>query len=171
MSKILAKIIFLIFFLTNLNAEIVNTLSVKGNNRIPTETIKVYGDIVIGKSFSEADINKILNNLYATEFFEDVKVSLINNELRIVVKEYPFVNDLIILGENSKKYIDKITKIINTKKKRSFVKSYLVKDVENIKYLYSSIGYNSAKVEIKTKEYSDDQVDVLIEIDRGNKQK
>ena len=56
-SKFLAKIIPL-YILTNLNAKIVNIFKCKGNNRIPTETIKVYGDCD-RQSFSEADINKI----------------------------------------------------------------------------------------------------------------
>ena len=40
-------------------------------------------------------------NLYETEFFEDVKVSFNNNLLTIDLKEYPIINQLIILGEKS----------------------------------------------------------------------
>ena len=40
-----------------------------------------------------------------------------------------------------------------------------------IKKIYSLSGYNSSKVEIKTKEISNDQIDILIEVDRGNKTK
>ena len=37
--------------------------------------------------------------------------------------------------------------------------------------LYSAQGYNSAEIEIKTKEVTADQVDVLIKINRGEKTK
>ena len=72
-----------------------------------------------------------------------------------------------------KKAVDKeqIKKIIKLREKRSFIKSYLVKDVERIKNLYSSAGYNSSNVEIKIKQINDESFDLLIEIDRGNKLK
>ena len=81
------------------------------------------------------------------------------------------MDQLIIIGEKSNKYKEQIKKIISTKEKRSFIKSNLANDVEKIKAIYSSAGYNSAKVEIKTKNISDDQVDVLIEVDRAEKTK
>ena len=66
------------------------------------------------------EINKILNNLYATEFFQDVKVSISNNELNIEVREYPFVDQLVIVGEAAKKYRDQIKKLLKQKKKDLF---------------------------------------------------
>ena len=171
MSKYFTAIILSSLIFSSLFAEIAQKFSVEGNKRISSETIKVYGDIKLNKDYSESDLNVILNNLYKTEFFEDVKISFTNNELRVVVKEHPFVDQLIIVGEKSNKYQEQIKKIISTKEKRSFVKSKLNKDVNMIKNLYSSIGYNSAKVEFKTKLVSEDKLDVLIEIDRGNKTK
>ena len=167
---IFTSILYLILF-TSLPAEIANKIKITGNNRISNETINIYGGIEVGKNYSEIEINKILNNLYATEFFEDVKVSIINNELNIEVKEFPFVDQLIIVGEASKKYRDQIKKIIKTKEKRSFVMSNLSKDVELIKMLYSNAGYNNTNIDIKTKEVSNNQIDVLIEVDRGKKTK
>ena len=43
--------------------------------------------------------------------------------------------------------------------------------MEIIKSLYSSNGYNSAKVDIKTKNFDKDSIDILIEIERGLKTK
>ncbi len=175
MYKFLVSSILIVLFSLNLQinlyAENVNKFNVKGNNRISEETIKVYGNIEVNKNYNEIDLNRVLNNLYKTEFFEDVKVSISNNELIIEVKEFPFVDQLIILGEKSNKYKDQIEKIISTKAKRSFIKSNLAKDIENIKALYSYAGYNAAIIEIKTKKISEDQVDVLIEVERGEKTK
>ena len=171
MKNFIAVISFSIFLLTNLLAETANKINITGNNRISIETIKVYGDLQIGKEYNELEINNILNNLYDTDFFEDVKVSIKNNELNIEVKEFPFVDQLVIVGEPSKKYRDQIKKIIKTKEKRSFLKSNLSKDIEIIKKLYSSAGFNSSKVEIRIKEISSDQIDVLIDVNRGDKTK
>ena len=171
MKNFLIVFTFIFACFSNLFAEVIQKFNIEGNKRISKETIKIYGQIEIGKNYNEADLNEILNNLYGTEFFEDVKVSLVNGELRVKVKEFPFVDQLIIIGEKSNKYKEQIKKIISTKEKRSFVKSNLAKDVERIKSLYSSAGYNSAEIEIKTKKVSDDKVDILIEVDRAEKTK
>ena len=47
----------------------------------------------------------------------------------------------------------------------------MVKDIELIKDLYSSLGYNFAKVETKIKKIDDENFDLLIEINRGKKTK
>ena len=45
----------------------------KGNKRISDETILLYGDIKLGKDYSEADINNIIKNLYSTIFLKIFK--------------------------------------------------------------------------------------------------
>ena len=71
-----------------------------------------------------------------------------------------------MIGEKSNKFQEQIKKLINSKEK-SFNKSNLVKDIELIKDLYSSLGYNFAKVETKIKKIDDENFDLLIEINRG----
>ena len=171
MHRLLISLTFLFFLNLNLNAETISEISVEGNKRISIETIKVYGDIEIGKDYSETDLNKILNKLYETEFFETVELSLKNNVLVIKLKEYPIVNQLIITGEKSNKFKDQIKKIIKLKQKSSFIKSYLSKDINTIKTLYSSLGYSFAEVKVKTKEIDKDKFDLVINIDRGEKSK
>ena len=43
-------------------------------------------------------INRILNDLYSTSFFENVELNLINGVLIINLTEYPMINQLILLG-------------------------------------------------------------------------
>ena len=170
------KKIFIIFLLIILNfsflkAEVIKKTIIDGNKRIADETIILYGDIQLGKDYSEAELNEIIKNLYSTNFFEDVQVSLNNNTLKLDLVEYPVLNQLIIIGEKSNKFIDQIKKIMQLKEKRSFIKSRLVRDVENIKNLYSSLGYNFTKVEAKVNEVDKENFDLILEIERGNKTK
>jgi len=171
--KLLRNIIlvFSIFCYTSLQAEIVKSIVIEGNKRVSTETIKIYGGIKINKDYSNKDLNNVLKDLYETDFFEDVKLELKNNVLKVQLKEYPFINQLVIIGEKSKRYRDQIKKIIKLKEKKSFIKSYLAKDIESIKSLYSSIGYNSSKIETKVKKIDEERFDLLIEIDRGKQTK
>ncbi len=161
---------FIIIFL-NISisrAEIIKKIEITGNNRFSEETIKVYGDIKINKDYSERELDQILNNLYSTEFFEDIKINLKNNTLKISLKEYPVVNQLILVGEPSKRFRNEIIKILKTKQNKSFIKSNLSKDIETIKNLYSSNGYNKSVVEVKAKNLDENNIDLVIELDKGN---
>ena len=166
----ISRIVITLFFLgsTFANAEVVNKVVIKGNKRVSEETIKVYGEIKTNKDYSESDINEVLNNLYSTNFFEDVKLELKNNIFIINVKEYPVVNQLVFTGENNKRYISEIKKLIKLKEKQSFIKSYLSQDIETIKQLYSSVGYNFSKIEIKVKNFDENKIDLLFDINKGN---
>ncbi len=171
MLKIITLITLLILNLTILKADVVNDLVISGNKRVSDETIKIYGEIDISKDITENELDKILKNLYSTNFFEDVKVQIKNNKLEIVLKEYPVINQLILIGEESNKYKELIKKTIRLKEKKSFIKSFLAKDLETIKKLYSSLGYNFSKVEAKIKTNESDNLDLIIEINRGGKTK
>tara|TARA_B100000886_G_scaffold336654_1_gene295855 strand:+ start:4741 stop:6972 length:2232 start_codon:yes stop_codon:yes gene_type:complete len=171
MKKIFFIILSFIFTLSILKAEMVKDISINGNKRISKETIKLYGGVKKNKDYKEKDLNKILNNLYKTNFFEDVKVTLQNNILRIDLKEFPTVNQLIIIGEKSNKYKKQIKKVISTKEKGSLIKSQLARDINLIEKLYSSLGYNLAKAEAKLRKIDDTNFDLLIEINRGNQTK
>lgn len=166
-SKIIIFSVLSLLIFSNLNAEVINQLKVNGNSRVSEETIKVYGEIKLNENVSEKKLNQILNNLYSTNFFEDVSIKINNGVLNINVKEYPTVNQLIITGEPSKGIKKEIIEQISLKEKNSFIRSNLSKDIELIKNFYSAIGYNFAKVEAKVNKLSENTFDLLIEIDRG----
>ena len=167
MKKFLIFIsIFCIYFSAS-KSEIINSLDVKGNKRISIETIKVYGDIEVNKDYSEKDLNEVLKKLYATGFFKEINLNLEKGVLRIKLEEYPIINQLVILGEKTNRYKDQIKKVISSKENRSFIKSNLEQDVNKIKKLYSSIGYNFTTVDTKIKRIDDNNLDLIISVDRG----
>ena len=171
MNKILTAIFITFLIFTSSYAEVIKNIEITGNKRISDETIKIYGNIELDKDYTNKDIDLILKELYSTEFFEDIKISLKNNKLKIDLKEYPIISQLIIVGEKSNKYKEQIKKIMKLKEKRSFIRSYLARDIDRIKTLYSSIGYNSSVVETKIRKIDNDNYDLLIEIDRGEQTK
>ena len=101
-------------------AEVVKKITINGNKRIADETIKIYGDIELNKEYSDKDLDKILKDLYKTDFFEDIKIEIQNNTLAINLKEYPFINQLIIIGEKSNRITDQLKKIMRLKEKKIF---------------------------------------------------
>ena len=75
------------------------------------------------------------------------------------------------MGEKSNKYKDTIRNLIQSKEKGSFIKSIIASDIEKIKSLYSSAGFNFSKVDFKIKKLNDANYDVVIDINRGEKTK
>ena len=165
----ITKILFILLLtISSVKAnEVINKIVINGNQRISEETIKIYGEIDKNQKINESKINLIIKNLYSTNFFEDVDVSYLNKILTINLKEYPIVNQLIIIGEKSNKIKSQIKKLISLKEKRSFIKSKLSNDLEIIKTLYASIGYNFSIVEAKIKEIDNNNYDLIFEIKRG----
>ncbi len=167
MHKLIIFILISFLYTNFLPAEVINKIKIKGNKRVGVETIKIYGDIVINKNYSEQDLNKILNNLYSTNFFEDVNINLTNGVLTVKLKEYPVINQLIILGEPSTKYKEQIQKIISLKEKDSFIKNNLLNDIEIIKSLYNSSGYNFVDIKSKIKKIDENNLDLVFDINKG----
>ncbi len=168
MRKLLITFLISFLYISPTVAEIVKKIDISGNNRVSDETIKIYGDIKINQNYSDQDLNKILNNLFSTNFFEDVQVELSNNILRVKLVEYPVINQLIILGEPSNKYKEQIKKIISSKEKDSYIKNNIAKDVDLIKQLYASLGFNFAEVDTKVRNEDSLNLDVIFDINKGD---
>ena len=159
------------YFLISLaKAEIVQDIKINGNKKISDETIKIYGGVKIGQDYIDKDLDRIIKNLYGTNFFEDINVNLSNNTLTINLKEFPSINQLILIGEKNSRITKEIKKLIFLKEKQPFIRSKLSDDIELIKRLYSSLGYNSPEINTKIKEF-DDTLDLLIEIVPGQQTK
>ena len=167
----LLKIYITLFLMTfcNLSAEIVQKLSVKGNDRISEETIKVYGEINFGQDYSVFEVNEILKNLYKTDFFEDVKISLSNGILDIVVKEYPIINSIDLQGEKSSAVKKKVLERLQLKEKESFIDNKLSSDIALMKKIYGSIGFNFTNVDAKIEKFDNNRINLIYVLDKGKK--
>ena len=108
MSNFKKILISAILFFTFLNAqsysEVVNKVEIKGNERISSETVVIFGDVSVGKDYKTSDINILIKKLYDTTFFSDISVELKNNKLIITVKENPIIKSIVFNGEKEKKY-------------------------------------------------------------------
>ena len=167
--KFLTKILIIFITLTSISyAEIIKGIKITGNERVSEETIKVYGAIDERKTdYSKQDLDKILKNIYETNFFKNVSVEIKNQFLIIDLEEYPVINQLVLLGEKANRIKEQIKKIIKSKEKNSFIQNNLINDINTIKSLYSTIGYNFAEVTTKVKELDAKNLDLIFEINRG----
>ena len=162
-------ILFFLFININLSAEVVQNITVSGNDRISKETIRVYGEIELNKNYSTPEVNKILKNLYKTEFFEDVKISLANGVLNIIVKEYAVTNSIDLRPEKSTQIKKKILQLLSLQEKDSFIENKIAEDVNQIKKIYASMGFNFVNVEAKIEKFDDSRVNVVYFLEKGKK--
>ena len=162
-------LIILLIFTSSVCAEIVKELKVEGNNRISIETIKVYGEINIGSDYSAQELNGILKNLYSTNFFENINLELKDGILKIDLKEYSIVNSISLDGEKSNQIKKQILEKLVLKEKASFIPNQLSEDVNLLKKIYASMGYNFVNVDAKIEKFSENRVNLLYNIEKGEK--
>ncbi len=169
------KVIILIFLFFSLNnfvfAEIVNRFQIEGNNRVSKDSIKMFSNINVGDDIDKNDLNKILKNIYDTNFFEDVKVSLDNNILSIIVKENPMVENVSIKGLKSKTLTKELEKPLKVKSRSSYNEILLIKDKKNITNVLRQKGYFFSKVDLVVEKLSDNKVNLVYEVEIGDKAK
>ncbi len=164
-------IIYLLLLTNPLSAEIIKKIDISGNERVSDETIKVYGDISLNQNVDNLKINEIIKNLYSTNFFENIEVTVSNSTLFIKLVEYPVINEIIIIGETANKYKEAIKKNIKSKKNGPFVKSLISDDEIIIKKLYSTLGFNFLEIKSKVETFPKKRVNVYFEIEKGEKTK
>ena len=107
------------FFLSFSNSEIIKQIKVEGNNRITDEIILMFSDIDLGQDIKSSKINEIIKNLYETNFFNDVSVTLENNLILITVDEAPLIDNIVISGIKAKKIHKLITNNFILKRRSS----------------------------------------------------
>ncbi len=167
-NKLLAVLIFLLS--TNFaSAEIVNKIIINGNERVNSETIKIFGKVKVGDDLDKKDLNKILKNLYETNFFENVNLSLNDSTLLINLVENPIIQNLVIKGIENNSLKKKITDTISLKEKNPYVENEIKFSLKNIKNLLQEIGFYFSNVEILQKKNDNNTIDLILDVDLGKK--
>ena len=164
-------LIFLFSFNLILKAEIVNKIKIEGNNRISSETIKMFSGVSINDDLSDNDLNKILKNLYDSNFFELVSVKVENNILVINIKENPIIQNINYEGIKSKTILSDLKKSVILKSRSSFNKVLLKKDEKKINTFLKALGYYFAEIDILVEDLQDNKVNLTYNISLGEKAK
>ena len=169
MKKIVLSILLVCIFFVSAKAEIINDVKLENNKRVSKQSIIAFGNIKIGKDYSEAEINQILVDLYDTNFFKNIKLEIINNILIINVEEKKIIQTVLLEGIKSKENTDNILKQLKLKDKSPFDKFTAEQDLIKIKNALSRSGYYFAKVDVEIKENNNDTLDLIYKIDTGEK--
>tara|TARA_A100001011_G_scaffold8997_1_gene10173 strand:- start:826 stop:3075 length:2250 start_codon:yes stop_codon:yes gene_type:complete len=164
-------ITYFLLFSTVSNAENIKNIVITGNDRVSDETIKIFSSINIGDEINSDKLNKIIKNLYETNFFENISVNFENHELLITVKESPVINKILINGVKSKTMMETITKNMLLKSRSSFSDYQLDKDRLEILKELKNMGYYYSKIEILQEFKENNSLDLIFNINIGDKAK
>ncbi len=171
-KKIIFYLILNFLFLTiQATSEIVDEISIEGNERIPNETILLFSKVKIGDDIDNNGLNNIIENLYNTNFFENVSSKLKNNTLTISVKENPIIGSIKLNGIKSKSLKEDVFKEFNLKPRSSYNEFDLENDKLKLTNFLKKKSYYYSKIEVFKKFKSDNIVDIIYEVDLGDKSK
>ena len=159
------------FFLSFSNSEIIKEIRIDGNERITDEIILMFSNIELGQDIKDSQINEIIKNLYETNFFDNVSVSLNNNKILINVDEAPLIESVTITGIKAQKNIDLIKNNFELKARNSFNDVALIKEVQSIESTLKSLGYYFAKVDPFIENLDNNLVSIEYKIELGDKAK
>ena len=173
MHKFFIKAVFIIFLTTcNTIAEILNEIEINGNQRISEETIIILGDIKKNVDYDNNKLNKILKNLYNTNFFNDIQLKLSDGKLTINLSENPIIENIEITGIKKQELTEMLLEKIILKNRMSFTENQLLKDINLIKNILKTSGYYFSKVESSLIENNElNSIRLKINIDLGDKAK
>ena len=168
---ILSFFIFSLLFINQTIGAIVNKIEINGNERIPAETIIMFSSVSLNDELNSDSLNKILKNIYDSNFFKNVNVEFNNNTLIINVQENPIIEKVEFNGIKAKRIREALQKNITLKSRASFNEISLKKDKENIAISLKELGFYFPIIKIFLEDLDDNKVNLKYEIDLGNKSK
>ena len=152
MFKFIIIKIFFLFYFSIVSAEVIKKIEIEGNDRIPDETIVMFSKVKINDDINQNDINKILKEIYETNYFEDVIVDFNNQILKITVDEFPIIQNLNYEGIKAKRIGDVAFKNLSLRNRSSYNEIFLNEDKKKINNSLKTLGYYFSKIEVFVEE-------------------
>jgi len=169
LKKIL--ILFLLFnlFILHAQSKTIKNFKVIGNERISDEVIKVFSKVELPSELSSNDLDRILKNLYNSNFFDDVKIHVDKDTLFITVIENPIIQTVQVDGIKNKKLKETIEENFILKNKSSYNDYLAQQDLNQLKNFLKTVGYYFSEVKVLKIKNNNNTIDLKYEINLGEK--
>ncbi len=166
-----STILILFFFSSFALSGNINKIDIIGNDRISDETIKLFISVDINDEINDNNLNKILKDLYETEFFKDVSVKYDEQTLSINVKENPIIENIFYEGIKSNRILDILKKETSIKSRSSYNENIIKKEKLIIENILKNLGYYNSNLDILIELKENNLVNITYKIDLGKKSK
>ena len=136
---------------------------VQGNQRVDADTVRSY---VTGTASGSAE--EARRNLLASGLFSDVRVAQSGGRLVVTVRENNLINRVVFEGN---KKIEKATLegVVEAKGRSGYSEAVVNADLARIREVYKRFGRGLAKVTYRTVDLPNGRIDVIYQIDEGDK--
>lgn len=169
MKRYFFFIAVILLFSFNSFAATIDSVVIKGNRRVPTDTLQKY-TVKQGSELNIGDVDKSIKDLFASGLVTDVKVDMQTGDDKLVlvydITEKPYVNKVYFNGniEMKSRLLDDTIKpmdgqLLDSKKVES--------NLQLIQEKYADEKFYSAKVTAEIEEKGNNSVDVVYSIIEG----
>jgi outer membrane protein insertion porin family len=147
-------------------------IEIKGNRKIEASAILQRIKSKVDKPYWESDISADIKTIFKMGFFLDVTADAISTpegkEVTFTVQEKGLISDIQING-NKALSKDDIKEVLTVKVKQSLNQEKIKADVEKIKSLYETKGYNNVEITDKVEKDGEKDFKIIIDIKENDK--
>lgn len=151
----------------------IQDIRVEGLQRTEPSTVFNYLPVKIGDTFTDAKSEEIIKNLYATGFFDDVRVETMGNQVLLTVVERPTISSLNVTGAKMLPN-DAIKKNFDTfglAQSQPFNQATLNEAVAGLKQEYINRGKQSVEITPTVSKLARNRVAIDVKIEEGKSTK
>ena len=168
MKKQLCCLLVCSVFASPAFAEVLKDITIEGTRRIENSAVMSYLRLQTGQEVSPADLDAATKTLFATGLFSNVDIQLKKGVAQIKVEENPQVHTIYF--EGNKALDDDILKTeVLLKPRMVYTQRKLQNDAARLVEVYKRNGRFGATVTPKIIEQDQNRVDIVFEIDEGEK--
>ncbi|HQU87097.1 MAG TPA: outer membrane protein assembly factor BamA [Denitromonas sp.] len=148
---------------------VVKDIRVEGIQRTEAGTVFTYLPVKVGDRFSEGQAKESIRALFATGFFDDVRIEVENDVLVVVVDERPAVAQIDFSGvkEFDKEALKKGLKDVGLGESRIFDRAVLERAEQELKRQYLTRGKYAATVQTTVTPLERNRVAVRFDVEEG----
>jgi outer membrane protein insertion porin family len=144
------------------------SIVIEGNRRVEADTIRSYFRTGPGERLDNRKIDQAIKALYATGLFEDIRIRHVGGRIIVSVVENPVINQVAFEG-NKKLKDDQLVGEVQSKPRGTLSRPVVQADVQRIVEIYRRNGRFDARVTPKIIELPNNRVNLVFEIDEGDK--
>jgi len=145
-----------------------SSIVVQGNRRVEADTIRSYFKLAPGEPLDAAKIDAGLKALYATGLFQDVHISQSGGKVYVTVVEAPVIDRVAFEGNHRMKD-EQLQEEIQSKPRGSLSRATVQADTQRIIEIYQRNGRFDVGVVPKIVNRPNNRVDLVFEINEGEK--
>ncbi|MFC5427789.1 outer membrane protein assembly factor BamA [Paraburkholderia denitrificans] len=148
---------------------VVQDIRIEGLQRVEPGTVFAYLPIKQGDTFNDDKASEAIRALYATGFFNDVKIASEGNVVIVQVQERPAIGTIDFAGihEFDKDNLTKALHAVGLSQGRYYDKSLVDKAEQELKRQYLTRGFYAAQVITTVTPIDSNRVSLLFSVNEG----